>query len=350
MTFRPSQQRFGVRGLTTALSLLALGTSVHALQTVTPTKADGTTVLTGNVSVPAGSTFTFLGMYTDDSSGVSESGLGLKVKYNGLHLTNVSVTEEYTKCRIAAAQYPASNVPATAPSVADQVVMGWVDTSIRTLPTAGAVGWPDLADAVGTGVTAACLNPGSTPINTDFAAGTSVAPGQKLFKFTATMAASCTSPGACSSAVTLDSDNNFSYANAGAGYTIKSFTVVGAAAPSCNLDVDGGGSLQALVDGVLIVRGMLGLSGTSLNAGITFSSGATRTDPTVIANFLATQNYDVDGSASQQALVDGVIVVRLMLGLPDANLLTGITLPGSATFTTAAAIRANVNSRCGTSF
>ena len=338
---RDGAERQWTRAALCVVSLLALNGSVHALQTVTPTAADGTTILSGNVSVPAGSTFTFLGMYTDDSPG-AESGLGLKVKYNPAHLTNVVISEEYTKCRIAAAQVQ----PLTATTA--QAVMGWVDTSVRT---SGAVGWPDLADTTAGGANPTCLNPGG--INTDTAAGTAAAPGQKLFKVTATMAAGCTSPGACTSSVLFDSEGNFSYAPttpAVAGFTNKSFTVVGAAAPTCNLDVDGNGSLQALADGVLIVRGMLGLSGTSLTGGITFSGTATRTDPTVIANFLATQNYDVDGSSSQQALADGVIIVRLMLGLPDANLLTGVSLPASATFTTAAAIRANVNSRCGTSF
>ena len=338
MKIRPVQQFFSVRRARTALSalgLLALSTTVYATQTVDPAlTAGGASINATTQAVPAGSTFTFYGMYSDDSASASESGLGLKVKYNPAHLTNLTISEEYTKCRIAAAQVQ------TLTASTAQAVMGWVDTSIRA---AGAVGWPDVADPASPN---GCLNPGS--INTDFGAGSASA--QKLFKVTATMAASCTSAGACSSQVLFDSEGNFSYATAPAGFTNKSFTINGAAAPACNLDVDGGGSLQALVDGVLIVRGMLGLSGTSLNAGITFSSSATRTDPTSIANFLATQNYDVDGSASQQALVDGVIIVRLMLGLPDANLLTGITLPGSATFTTAAAIRANVNSRCGTSF
>lgn len=231
MTSRPSQQRFGVRGLAAVLSLFALGAPVHALQTVTPATAGGT-ALTGIVPVAEGSTFTFFGMYTDDSSGVSESGLGLKVKYNGLHLTNVSVTEEYTKCRIAAAQYPASNAPPTAPTAADQVVMGWIDTSIRT---AGAVGWPDLADTTAGGASTPCLNPGGINNAADTAAGVSLAPGQKLFKFTATVATGCNTA-ACSSNVTLDSDLNFSYANAaGAGYTVKSFTINGAAAPTLTL-------------------------------------------------------------------------------------------------------------------
>ena len=220
------QQRDGTWRALKTLSLsclLAISTTVHATQTVTPTRADGTTVLTGNVLVPAGSTFTFLGMYTDDSSG-PESGLGLKIKYDPTVLTNVVVTEEYTKCRIAASQTQAISANSA------QVVMGWVDTSVRAL---GAVGWPDLADTATGGATTACLNPGS--INTDTASGTPTAPGQKLFKITGSTPAGCTTT-ACTTTVMFTSEGNFSYAPAsGAGFTDKSFTIQGAAAPSLQL-------------------------------------------------------------------------------------------------------------------
>ena len=207
------------RSIGALLALMTVtSTAVQALQTVDPRlSVAGASIATTTQTVPAGSTFTFYGVYSDDSavtlsnSTGAESGLGLKVKYNGLHLTNVSITEQFTKCRIAAAQYPASNSPPTAPTATDQAVMGWIDTAIRpsgsTASADGSVGWPDLAD-LGTG---GCLNPGA--INTDTAAA---APsGLKLFKFTATMASSCTSAAACTSAVTFDSEGNYSYANAG---------------------------------------------------------------------------------------------------------------------------------------
>lgn len=225
MIFKQSQQRLGACGLATALGLLALSASVHATQTVKPTlTAGGASIESTTLAVPAGSTFTFYGMYTDDSAG-PESGLGLKVKYNPAHLTNLTISEEYTKCRIAAAQVQ----PLTATTA--QAVMGWVDTSVRA---SGAVGWPDLADTTAGGANPTCLNPGA--INTDTAAGTATAPGQKLFKVTATMAPSCTSAGACTSTVLFDSEGNFSYAaGAGAGFTNKSFTINGAAAPTQSL-------------------------------------------------------------------------------------------------------------------
>ena len=148
MKDRPMKQNFGKRSIggwqtaLGALGLLALSASVHATQTVDPTLTAGGATINGTTqAVPAGSTFTFYGMYTDDSAG-AESGLGLKVKYNPAHLTNLVVSEEYTKCRIAAAQVQ----PLTASTA--QAVMGWIDTSVRT---AGAVGWPDLADTVAGG-------------------------------------------------------------------------------------------------------------------------------------------------------------------------------------------------------
>ena len=335
------QQFFSMRYARTALSalgLLALNATVHATQTVDPTlTAGGASINNTTQPVPAGSTFTFYGMYSDDSANPSESGLGLKVKYNPAHLTNLTISEEYTKCRIAAAQVQ----PLTANTA--QAVMGWVDTSVRT---AGAVGWPDLADVVGGAVTTACLNPGS--INTDTAAGTSVAPGQKLFKVTATMAAGCTTAAACTSTVLFDSEGNFSYATAPAGFTNKSFTINGAAAPSCNLDADGnGGALDGFSDGVAILRYMLGIGNATFANGITLNSP--RNTPALVKAYLDTQNLAVVSPTTFDGFVDGVIILRLMLGIGNATLLNGIALPAGAP-TTAAAIRAQVNSRCGTSF
>ena len=64
------QQFFSVRYARTALSalgLLALNATVHATQTVDPTlTAGGASINSTTQPVPAGSTFTFFGMYSDD--------------------------------------------------------------------------------------------------------------------------------------------------------------------------------------------------------------------------------------------------------------------------------------------
>lgn len=207
----------GLVGLTVVAAM-----SAQALQTVDPKLSLAGASINGSTqAVPAGSTFTVYGVYSDDSTN-PESGLGLKVKYNGTHLTGVTISEEYTKCRIAVADV---QNPTTATA---QAVMGWIDTAIRPNgvvgSATGAVGWPDLADLASGG----CLNPGT--INTDTAAAS--ATSLKLFKMTGTMAAGCTSAAACTSTVTFDSEGNYSYANAGAGFTNKSFTITGAAAPT----------------------------------------------------------------------------------------------------------------------
>lgn len=239
LTVKTAVQNFkrSVGALLVVLTLVSTG--VHAAQTVDPRLAvAGASIANSTRAIPAGTQFTFYGVYSDDSvvTGTNttgaESGLGLKVKYNGLHLTNVNVTEQFMKCRIAAAQYPASNVPPTPPTAADQVVMGWIDTAIRPLGAVatadGSVGWPDLIDQASTGQ---CLNPGG--INTGDTAA--VAPtGLKLFKFTATMAPGCTSA-ACTSTVTFDSEGNYSYAGATAGMAVKTFTVTGAPVPNIAL-------------------------------------------------------------------------------------------------------------------
>jgi hypothetical protein len=204
-------------------SLLAAGFlafSAHAAQTVTPrSAATGGTDFTGTTqSVPSNGSFTFYGTYSDDT-GTPESGLGLKLKYDGTKI-NVAISEEYTKCRIATAQQQnaaASNA---------QWVFGWIDTSIRA---SGAVGWPDLADTTAGGATSACLNPGT--INTETAAAS--AAGLKLFKGVVTWVG--TPAVGTTALISLDDEGNFSYANAGAAFTDKSFTVQAAAASTLAL-------------------------------------------------------------------------------------------------------------------
>jgi len=330
----------GLVGLTVIAAM-----SAQALQTVDPKLSLAGASINGSTqAVPAGTTFTVYGVYSDDSAN-PESGLGLKVKYNGTHLTGVTISEEYTKCRIAVADV---QNPTTATA---QAVMGWIDTAIRpngvVASATGAVGWPDLADLASGG----CLNPGS--INTDTAAV--AASGLKLFKLTGTMAPSCTSAAACTSTITFDSEGNYSYANAGAGFTNKSFTITGAAPPVCNLDVDGDGVVTAARDGVLIQRALNpGITDANVVVGVTFVPASTRTTGAAIRAYLssfASGNgptvLDVDSSSTTTAPVDGNAIKRaLNPGIPSANITIGLAVsPG----TTGASIRQYLNNICGTS-
>ena len=62
--------------------------------------------------------------------------------------------------------------------------------------------------------------------------------------------------------------------------------------------------------------------------------------------------FDVIGRlvAAPTALIDGLILTRLIRLVPDTALLTGITVPVGSQFMSAAQIRANVNLKCGTTF
>ena len=329
---------------TCALACLAASFAASATQVVQPVKDASGTAFSGTSSTTAwtgtaavGSVVTIVGRYRTDGI-LNESGLGLKILYDETQFINpVSVTALTTKCMIAA---PQIQTPTTGSS---KIVLGWIDTAARS--PAGSVGWPYLADPVtsSTAGTSPCLNPS---LSNDTG---SVVPGEvNLFQFQGTLSSSVGVNGTAT--VKIIADGNVSYANPSPGMADQTVTITAVAPLACNLDVDGSGSNQALVDGVLLIRNMLGITGAQLDGGLAYPASATRTTASTISPFLAGQNYDVDGSSSQQALVDGVLLIRLMLNLNDVDLVKGLSFPSSATFTTGAAIRANVNSRCGTSF
>jgi len=58
---------------------------------------------------------------------------------------------------------------------------------------------------------------------------------------------------------------------------------------SCSLDIDGDGSFNALVDGLIVNRALLGLSGAAVTNNITFAANAVRTSWTDIRLFLVGQ-------------------------------------------------------------
>jgi hypothetical protein len=83
---------------------------------------------------------------------------------------------------------------------------------------------------------------------------------------------------------------------------------------------------HALTDGVLVIRYLLGLSGTTLTAGAK-SSAAIRTDAeikTQLDALRANGKLDVDGSGQPRPETDGLLILRYMLGYRDASLIAGI--------------------------
>ncbi len=119
---------------------------------------------------------------------------------------------------------------------------------------------------------------------------------------------------------------------------------------SCPLSIAGDATATAAKDGLLLTRYLAGFRGDSLVAGLTLGSSVTaQSIESAIGNGV---QYDVFGRTTPAAFatVDGLILVRLMLGAADMSLFNGISIPVDALYTTAAAVRANVNGRCGASF
>lgn len=114
---------------------------------------------------------------------------------------------------------------------------------------------------------------------------------------------------------------------------------------STPLDVDASVATtkyDALTDGLLIIRYLFGLTGTSLTASAVGAT-ATRTDPAAIKAYLdgIRPALDVDGNGAADALTDGLLIIRYLFGLRGSSLIAGAVSP-QATRTTAAAIEAYI--------
>jgi Protein of unknown function (DUF1566) len=113
------------------------------------------------------------------------------------------------------------------------------------------------------------------------------------------------------------------------------------------LDVDASitaSKYDALTDGLLIIRYLFGLTGTSLTNGA-LGGTATRTDPAVIKTYLdgIRTSLDIDANGTADALTDGLLILRYMFGLRGTSLIAGAVDPlGSRN--TAAAIEAYIQS------
>ncbi len=121
--------------------------------------------------------------------------------------------------------------------------------------------------------------------------------------------------------------------------------------PPPTLDINGDGSSNS-TDTLLVLRYLLGYRGAALVAEVTLGAG--RPDAASVETFLhdALSEYDLLGRSvpAPVATIDGLILTRIMLGIPDAALLTGINLPAGAQFNSSALIRDNVNTVFGTNF
>lgn len=339
-------------GVATAVALAAM--SAQAAQVLTPRHAGGglngttpiatgTDLSSGTITLPATSTLYFDMEYSvTGSQTANEAGIGFKIGYDSaffdLVVPATSITNLHTKCMIASPSDQATT------GTQREVVFGWIDTSIRTTPTAGAVGWPGTADPAAPGATNGCLNPGS--IVTESGA---LAVPSNLFRIG--LKSKSTSVVGVNTSVTINTGGNISYANTGNVDTAKSITITGALAPTCSLDVDGsGGTPSSAVDGLLIRRSLNSfLTTTAILANVTLPGSATRTNPADIrAYVLGLGNIlDVDGNGAgtPTSAVDGLLIQRALNSFLTSTAVTA----NIATSATGAGVRTYLNNNCGTS-
>ncbi len=93
------------------------------------------------------------------------------------------------------------------------------------------------------------------------------------------------------------------------------------------LDIDASitaSKYDALTDGLIIIRYLFDLTGPALTNGA-LGGTATRTDPIVIKNYLdgMRPSLDIDGNNTVDALTDGLLIIRYLFGLRGNSLIAG---------------------------
>ena len=110
------------------------------------------------------------------------------------------------------------------------------------------------------------------------------------------------------------------------------------------LDIDGNGEYDALTDGLLLLRGMFGLTDTALISSALASDATYKTGDDIAAriNDLG-DSIDIDGNGEADALTDGLVILRYLFGLRDDVLISDV-VASNATLSDATDISAKIES------
>jgi hypothetical protein len=102
--------------------------------------------------------------------------------------------------------------------------------------------------------------------------------------------------------------------------------------PLPNLDVDLNGSLDALTDGVMVLRHMLGFGGNAVTDGAVDPVGR-RTDPAEITGYLTSIHsaLDINLNGQVDGLSDGMLLLRYAFGFEGTDLIGPLSLDGQRT-------------------
>ena len=118
------------------------------------------------------------------------------------------------------------------------------------------------------------------------------------------------------------------------------FMMSNPALASGDWDIDNNGQADALTDGLLFLRYAFGLTGDALVSGVV-ASDAQYTTASDIEQELATvytSSGDIDGNGEVDALTDGLLLLRYLFGL-DGDTLTAGVIGGGATLTDSATLQ-----------
>ena len=122
---------------------------------------------------------------------------------------------------------------------------------------------------------------------------------------------------------------------------IGAFEFSGNTEPSgFTLDIDDNGEVDALTDGILALRYLFGIRGDALT-GSAIASGANRNSPDAIANYLDEARdimLDVDGNDNADAITDGILMIRYMFGIRGSSMISGALAPDAMRITPEAVI------------
>ena len=111
-----------------------------------------------------------------------------------------------------------------------------------------------------------------------------------------------------------------------------------------SLDFDQSGNGDALTDGLLLLRYAFGLRGSMLTAGaVSGNSPLSESEVEAAVATAAGSFADIDGNGRLDALTDGLILLRYLFGL-RGTMLTNGAVAGDATRTTPEVIEAYVGS------
>ena len=114
--------------------------------------------------------------------------------------------------------------------------------------------------------------------------------------------------------------------------------------PAGSLDIDGNGQYDALTDGLLLLRVMFGLNEGALISGAVASDAAYTSSSEIVSRIeMLGDLVDIDGNGRVDALTDGLIILRYLFGLRGDVLINGV-IASDATITSADGVSAKMES------